>query len=143
MLVVALAALPGALTTFSRRKALLTTAGLPLLPLHPLSTTATSPPSFEAGTKAAFAAFAAGEYRQAEELWSRAVETYPQSSLAWANLATLLIINASDEMKLGELPTGEASRRLERALAAIEQSEALGSTDAVLLNSRGLDLRRT
>ena len=52
-------------------------------------------------------------------------------------------------MTLGELPTGDALRRLERALVAIDRAEALGASapradqpvgrgaDAVLLNSRG------
>ena len=117
------------------RRALLTTAAAVASVPQP----AAAVPTFEAGTKAAFAAFAAGDYRRAEELWSRAVETYPDSSLAWANLATLLIINASDEMTLGQLPTGDALQRLERALTVIGRSEELSgpAADPVLLNSRG------
>ena len=127
------------------RAALLRSAAAALV--VPLAAKAELAPSFEAGTKAAFAAFAAGDYKRAELLWSRAVEAYPDSALAFGNLATLLIINASDEMTLGQLPTGDALRRLERALEAIDQAEALGTpradqpvgrgSDAVLLNSRG------
>ena len=84
------------------RAALLRTAASAALalPLGAKAVEAPSPP-FEVGTKDAFAAFAAGEYTRAEQLWSRAAETYPDSALAFANLATLLIINASDKMTLG------------------------------------------
>ena len=138
-------AAPAVLPPLSR-KALLRLAASAALVL-PLAAKAEPVPSFEAGTKAAFAAFAAGDYKRAELLWGSAAEAYPDSALAFGNLATLLIINASDEMKLGQLPTGDALRRLERALAAIDRAEALGTprsdqpvgrgADAVLLNSRG------
>lgn len=119
----------------TRRGALRLASAAVLAP--PIAASAAAP-SFEAGTSAAFTAFAKGDYSLAEQLWSQAVEAYPQQPLAWANLATLLIINASDEMKLGEPPTGDALQRLERALVAIEKSEQLGSApDALLLNTRG------
>jgi tetratricopeptide (TPR) repeat protein len=131
------------------RAALLRTAASAALALPLGARAVEAPPPFEVGTKEAFAAFAAGEYTRAEQLSSRAAEAYPDSALAFANLATLLIINASDKMTLGELPTGEALQRLERALVAIDRAEALGASaprpdqpvgrgaDAVLLNSRG------
>ena len=84
------------------RAALLRTAASAALALPLGAKAVEAPPPFEAGTKEAFAAFAAGEYTRAEQLWSRAAEAYPDSALAFANLATLLIINASDKMTLGE-----------------------------------------
>ena len=131
------------------RASLLRTAASAALTLPLGAKAVEAPPPFELGTRDAFAAFAAGDYTRAEQLWSRATEAYPDSALAHANLATLLIINASDKMTLGELPTGDALRRLERALVAIDRAEALGAgapradqpvgrgADAVLLNSRG------
>ena len=83
------------------RAALLRTAASAALALPLGAKAVEAPPPFEVGTKDAFAAFAAGEYTRAEQLWSRAAETYPDSALAFANLATLLIINASDKMTLG------------------------------------------
>ena len=84
------------------RAALLRTAASAALALPLGAKAVEAPPPFEVGTREAFAAFAAGEYTRAEQLWSRAAEAYPDSALAFANLATLLIINASDKMTLGE-----------------------------------------
>ena len=83
------------------RAALLRTAASAALALPLGAKAVEAPPPFEVGTREAFAAFAAGEYTRAEQLWSRAAEAYPDSALAFANLATLLIINASDKMTLG------------------------------------------
>ena len=85
------------------RAALLRTAASAALALPLGAKAVEAPPPFEVGTREAFAAFAAGEYTRAEQLWSRAAEAYPDSALAFANLATLLIINASDKMTLGKM----------------------------------------
>ena len=95
-------------------------------------------PTFEQLAASAFAAFEQAKYADSERLWKRATAAYPSQSLGWINLAVALVINASDEMTLGVEPTGRAKERLEEALTAIDQAEALGSgTDALMLNSRG------
>ena len=94
------------------RAALLRTAASAALALPLGAKAVEAPPPFEVGTREAFAAFAAGEYTRAEQLWSRAAEAYPDSALAFANLATLLIINASDKMTLGEPPCHHTPGRL-------------------------------
>eukprot|EP00310_Coccolithus_braarudii_P014965 CAMPEP_0183348830 /NCGR_PEP_ID=MMETSP0164_2-20130417/13216_1 /TAXON_ID=221442 /ORGANISM="Coccolithus pelagicus ssp braarudi, Strain PLY182g" /LENGTH=274 /DNA_ID=CAMNT_0025520477 /DNA_START=81 /DNA_END=906 /DNA_ORIENTATION=+ len=88
-------------------------------------------------SRAAFAAFERGDYVEAETQWRRVSDAFPNEALAHANLATCLIINASEQMTLGELPTGIAHDRLQAALEAIEKATSLGATDALLLNARG------
>jgi len=94
-------------------------------------------PQFVRQSQAAFDAFQQGDYVGAEKLWGEVANRFPKESLAWANYGTCLIINASDEMTLGELPTGQAEARLKAALDALDKAEDLGSSDALLLNSRG------
>ena len=72
------------------RASLLRTAASAALTLPLGAKAVEAPPPFELGTRDAFAAFAAGDYTRAEQLWSRATEAYPDSALAHANLATLL-----------------------------------------------------
>ena len=98
---------------------------------------ANSPASFAQMAQAAFAAFERADYLESERLWRAATEQHPKEGLGWANLAVALIINASDKMTLGVLPTGEPLQRLEEALSATERAEALGAADGILLNSRG------
>lgn len=86
----------------------------------------------------AYAAFEAADYRLCERKWQAATAAYPSEPLGWNNLAIALVINASDEMKLGEPPAGRARERLDEALAALARAEALSpSADALLLNARG------
>jgi tetratricopeptide (TPR) repeat protein len=86
----------------------------------------------------AYAAFTKGEYDKSETLWAKVSEDYPDQSLAWSNLAIVLIINASERMELGKLPTGGALDRLNRALEACERAVDLGlASDPLLLNARG------
>ena len=72
------------------------------------------------------------------EVWDADVATHDEP-LGWANLATTLVITASSEMTLGVPPEpgSRAANRLDEALRAIERAETLGSTDALLLNTRG------
>jgi hypothetical protein len=65
------------------------------------------PVSFERSVKDAYAAFTKGDYVASEKLWARATEEFPDEALTWQNLMTVLIINASEQMTLGQLPTGE------------------------------------
>ncbi|KAL1511289.1 hypothetical protein AB1Y20_006094 [Prymnesium parvum] len=98
---------------------------------------ASASPDGDRAIQDAYAAFTRGDYLLSEKLWLRASEESPASALVWQNLASVLVINASDEMKLGELPRGEALRRLQRALHAAERARDLGSADALLANARG------
>lgn len=83
-------------------------------------------------------AFQQGDYKRCETLWRDATAESPGEALAWANLATTLIINASDEMQLGVAPEGKARDRLVEAVGAVERAEALGGTpDALSLNTKG------
>jgi tetratricopeptide (TPR) repeat protein len=83
-------------------------------------------------------AFERAEYVESERQWRAVTTAYPAAALGWINLAVTLIINASDEMKLGQPPEGQAKKRLEEALMAVAEAERRGTTgDALLLNARG------
>mmetsp|Transcript_62576 Transcript_62576/g.104156 ORF Transcript_62576/g.104156 Transcript_62576/m.104156 type:complete len:289 (-) Transcript_62576:181-1047(-) len=92
---------------------------------------------FETEAREAIKAFSKGDYITAEMLWQRTAEAFPSEPLAWTNLGTCYIINASDEMTLGNLPEGEALKRLQNALDAFDKAEALGFEDGLLRNSKG------
>lgn len=62
---------------------------------------------FESSVREAYSAFMRGDYISSETLWTQATEDFPGEPLAWQNLATVLIINASSQSLLGEQPTGE------------------------------------
>jgi len=123
----------------SRRAALT----LPLQALLLGSTLLSNPPAnaspfpYAVMVKDASAAFEGADYIKSEKLWRKATEAYPEADLCWANLAVVLIINASDEMTLGTKPQGSARERLDEALVAIQTAERLGQADALLLNARG------
>lgn len=103
----------------------------------PTAAGAASPLVFGAATKKAFAAFTAGDYSRAEHEWREVSTAYPNEPLVWINFGTCLVILASDEMTLGVKPEGRAAERLHEALSAFDAAERLGSSDALLLNSRG------
>jgi tetratricopeptide (TPR) repeat protein len=106
--------------------------------LAPVASGAASPPpAFDAATRGAFAAFTAGNYAKAEREWREASTELPSEPLVWLNFGTCLVILASDEMTLGVKPQGRAAERLQEALSAFDAAERLGSSDALLLNSRG------
>ena len=108
------------------------------LPLEPSKPVLAAEPSFDQLAASAFAAFEDAKYAESEKLWQRTTAAYPAQPLGWLNLAVALVINASDEMTLGVAPAGPAKERLEQALVAIDQAEALGSgADSLMLNSRG------
>ena len=123
----------------TRRAALL--GALSISVAKPAASHATPPSGsrkqFERAVIEAYTAFTKGEYMESERLWLQATQDYPEEALAWQNLATVLIINASEQMTLGQLPTGEALQRLQRALTAFNNAENLGETDALLVNARG------
>jgi len=126
-------------STHMQRRALVLSATSALLlgGLQQRAYAATSP-SFERLFGEAALAFQRADYAGAERLWKKATDEYPSQPLAHANLAVVLIINASDECTLGEPPTGGARTRLEEALAAIDTAESLGSApDALNLNAKG------
>ncbi len=132
--VVAWAMLPHAPVS---RRALLHAASFGVAQTLPLPAVAAE--SFlKMGDKAA-TAFIRGGYDESERLWREATVAYPDEPLGWANLATTLVITASSEMTLGVPPEpgSRAANRLDEALRAIERAETLGSTDALLLNTRG------
>jgi len=82
--------------------------------------------------------FQRGEYGISEQQWRAATEASPDLALAWANLAVVLLINASQEMTLGEPPVGRAKARCEEAVSALDRAEAIeGAGDALSLNTRG------
>jgi tetratricopeptide (TPR) repeat protein len=121
-------------------------AALPLLllglPRPPRVAASVPPEAFSGLAASASKAFEAARYGESEALWRKVTESYPSESLGWANLATVLIINASDGgAVLGSVPIGRALDQLEEALRSIDRAEGLGSAgataDALLLNSRG------
>ena len=101
---------------------------------------AASPTDYASLADAAARAFQRADYAGSEKLWREATAIAPREAVAWSNLAVTLIINASEggEMQLGVAPTGEARKRLEEALTAIDTAESLGSSpDALNLNAKG------
>lgn len=86
----------------------------------------------------AAAAFQRGDYSASESMWREYVNVNPRNEIGLANFATVCIINASDEMKLGMAPEGRAKERLDEALRAIDQAKAVASSaDPLLLNAQG------
>ena len=73
-------------------------------------------------------AFQRADYAACERLWREAAAARPTNGLAWANLAVILVINASDEMQLGVPAEGRAKERLEEALSACERADSLSSS---------------
>ena len=123
----------------TRRAALLGTATAALCAAMPAASHAAGNDrkKFERAVAEAYTAFTKGNYVESERLWAQATVDYPEEALAWQNLATVLVINASEQMTLGQLPTGEALQRLQRALAAFDKAEDLGEADALVVNARG------
>ena len=90
----------------------------------------------------ATASFQRADYLASERLWREATLATSAAAFAWANLAVVLVINASDEMTLGVKPEGQALRRLEEALVAADRSLSLDvetgqPADALVLNTKG------
>lgn len=120
----------------SRRGLLAALASTSSVSLTPRSAAAAKP-SFDAVTRGAFEAFTSGDYAKAEAEWRKASTVLPNEPLVWINFGTCLVIVASDAMTLGVKPLGKPAEQLREALAAFDTAERLGSSDALLLNSRG------
>jgi len=94
----------------------------------PYDSATSAAPSFDSVTRAAFAAFTAGEYARAEREWREASRALPNEPLVWINFGTVLIILASDAMTLGAKPVGTAAEQLQEALVAFDAAERLVPT---------------